>query len=63
MRIKGDIFMNTSFNKVQDVMENYKSAIYEKDVERFLSSYSLIYIFMIVGKTGRASVFLNGSNR
>jgi ketosteroid isomerase-like protein len=27
-------------NKVQDVLENYKSAIYEKDVERFVSYFS-----------------------
>src|SRR5574342_57969 len=32
--------MISGFNKVQDVLENYKSAIYEKDVERFLSTYA-----------------------
>ncbi|CAG9609436.1 YybH family protein [Pseudoneobacillus rhizosphaerae] len=32
--------MTKGFNKIQEVLENYKSAIYEKDVERFLSSYS-----------------------
>ncbi|WP_257346694.1 YybH family protein [Pseudalkalibacillus decolorationis] len=30
--------MSAVFNKVQDVLENYKSAVYEKDVERFVSS-------------------------
>ncbi|WP_088041528.1 nuclear transport factor 2 family protein [Bacillus sp. EAC] len=32
--------MSIRFNKVQDVLENYRSAIYEKDVERFVSTYS-----------------------
>ncbi|WML49029.1 nuclear transport factor 2 family protein [Neobacillus sp. PS3-34] len=32
--------MSVVFSKVQDVLENYKSAIYEKDVERFLSAYA-----------------------
>lgn len=32
--------MNARFNKVQDVLENYKSAIYEKDVEQFVSAYA-----------------------
>ncbi|MGG3943135.1 nuclear transport factor 2 family protein [Peribacillus psychrosaccharolyticus] len=32
--------MRTDFNTVQEVLENYKSAIYEKDVERFVSSFS-----------------------
>ncbi|PPA69370.1 YybH family protein [Jeotgalibacillus proteolyticus] len=32
--------MNSGMNKVQDVLENYKSAIYERDVEKFISSYS-----------------------
>jgi ketosteroid isomerase-like protein len=32
--------MTKVFNKIQEVLENYKSAIYEKDVERFLTSYS-----------------------
>ncbi|QFF97663.1 hypothetical protein PB01_01930 [Psychrobacillus glaciei] len=32
--------MTTKFGDVQEVLENYKSAIYEKDVERFLSSYA-----------------------
>ena len=32
--------MTIVLNKVQDVLENYKSAIYEKDVERFVSSFS-----------------------
>lgn len=32
--------MTTRFSEVQEVLENYKSAIYEKDVERFLSSYA-----------------------
>ncbi len=36
---KGDEFMRAGFNKVQDVLENYRSAVYEKDVERFLSAY------------------------
>ncbi len=32
--------MTNGLNKIQDVLENYKSAIYEKDVERLLASYS-----------------------
>ncbi|HET7657284.1 MAG TPA: nuclear transport factor 2 family protein [Bacillales bacterium] len=32
--------MSTGFTNVQDVMENYKSAIYEKDVDKFLSGYA-----------------------
>lgn len=32
--------MMNSFNKVQEVMENYKSAVYDKDVEKFLSPYA-----------------------
>lgn len=32
--------MRGEFSEVQDVLENYKSAIYEKDVERFLSTYA-----------------------
>ncbi|WHY72828.1 YybH family protein [Fictibacillus enclensis] len=38
--------MTVSMSVVQDVLDNYKSAVYEKDVERFLSSYDpdvLIY--------------------
>ena len=31
--------MNTRYINVQDILDNYKSAIYEKDVERFLSAY------------------------
>jgi hypothetical protein len=31
--------MTEVFFKVQDVLENYKTAIYEKDVEKFLSMY------------------------
>ncbi len=52
--------MSVDFNKVQDVLENYKSAIFEKDVERFLFPYASASIFMIVGKTGSVSVFPNG---
>jgi ketosteroid isomerase-like protein len=37
---KGDELMTTRFSEVQEVLENYKSAIYEKDVERFLSAYA-----------------------
>ena len=37
---KGDVFMMNKFNKVQDVLENYRSAVYEKDVEKFLSAYA-----------------------
>jgi ketosteroid isomerase-like protein len=38
--------MMTVFNKVTDVLENYKSAIYEKDDKKFLSSYSTdIHLF------------------
>ncbi|ODG92718.1 hypothetical protein BED47_18760 [Gottfriedia luciferensis] len=32
--------MMGSFFKVQDVLENYKSAVYEKDVERFINMYA-----------------------
>lgn len=32
--------MAGTFMTVQEVLENYKSAVYEKDVERFISSYS-----------------------
>jgi len=32
--------MKIGFNNVQDVLENYKSAIYEKDVERFVATYA-----------------------
>jgi ketosteroid isomerase-like protein len=32
--------MSFGFNKVHDVLENYKSAIYEKDVARFVSTYA-----------------------
>ncbi|MDN4525135.1 YybH family protein [Fictibacillus fluitans] len=32
--------MTVSMGVVQDVLDNYKSAVYEKDVEKFLSSYS-----------------------
>jgi ketosteroid isomerase-like protein len=32
--------MSVGFNKVQAVLENYKSAIYEKDVERFVSAFA-----------------------
>ncbi|HLO12259.1 MAG TPA: nuclear transport factor 2 family protein [Pseudoneobacillus sp.] len=43
--------MKCGFNKVQDVLENYKSAIYEKDVERFLSTYAPdIHIYDCWGK-------------
>ncbi|NHM31951.1 YybH family protein [Neobacillus terrae] len=38
--------MTIGFKKVHDVLENYKSAVYEKDIERFLSTYaSDIHIF------------------
>ena len=33
-------FMTEGFFKVQDVLENYKTAVYEKDVEKFLSMYA-----------------------
>ena len=32
--------MSEVFLKVQDVLENYKTAVYEKDVEKFLSMYA-----------------------
>lgn len=32
--------MMIGISKVQDVLENYKSAVYEKDVEKFLSAYA-----------------------
>jgi ketosteroid isomerase-like protein len=32
--------MRLGFNTIQEVLENYKSAIYEKDDERFVSSFS-----------------------
>ncbi|MED1205303.1 YybH family protein [Heyndrickxia acidicola] len=32
--------MSSDFQQVQDVLGNYQSAVYEKDVERFVSSYA-----------------------
>lgn len=32
--------MTSGINKVQDVLENYKCAVYEKDAEKFLSTYA-----------------------
>ena len=32
--------MTAVFSKVQDVLENYKTSVYEKDVEKFLSMYA-----------------------
>ncbi|MCQ6268598.1 nuclear transport factor 2 family protein [Fictibacillus sp. WQ 8-8] len=32
--------MNDGFTNVQDVIENYKSAVYEQDVEKFVSAYA-----------------------
>lgn len=32
--------MNAEFTKVQDVIENYKEAVYEQDVEKFVSAYA-----------------------
>ena len=32
--------MSINFNKVQEVLEHYKSSVYEKDVERFLTIYA-----------------------
>ena len=32
--------MTAVFDHVQDVLENYKAATYEKDVEKFLSTYA-----------------------
>lgn len=32
--------MTSGITKVQDVLENYKSAVYEKDVEKLLSTYA-----------------------
>ncbi|ANX11571.1 hypothetical protein ABE41_006085 [Fictibacillus arsenicus] len=38
--------MSIRFNTVQEVLENYKSAIYENDVERFISAFdSDIHIY------------------
>lgn len=35
-----------TFKKVHDVLENYKSAVYERDVERFISAYdSEVHIY------------------
>lgn len=43
--------MTEVFFKVQDVLENYKTAIYEKDVEKFLSMYdSEMHIYDSWGK-------------
>lgn len=33
--------MNAGFTKVQDVIENYKSAVFEQDVEKFVSAYAM----------------------
>ncbi|MFD2616502.1 YybH family protein [Terrilactibacillus laevilacticus] len=32
--------MSIQFNKVQDILENYKTSTYEKNVEKFLSAYA-----------------------
>jgi ketosteroid isomerase-like protein len=32
--------MNVGFTKVQDIIENYKSAVYEQNVEKFVSAYA-----------------------
>jgi ketosteroid isomerase-like protein len=37
---KGMNLMMEGLFKVQDVLENYKKAVYEKDVEKFLSMYA-----------------------
>ncbi|MDM5197219.1 MULTISPECIES: YybH family protein [Fictibacillus] len=43
--------MTVSMSVVQDVLDNYKSAVYEKDVERFLSSYDPdVHIYDCWGK-------------
>lgn len=43
--------MTKNFYKVQDILENYKTAIYEKNIERFLSMYaSEIHIYDCWGK-------------
>jgi hypothetical protein len=60
---KGDEFMKNGFNKVQDVLENYKSATYEKNVERFLSTYAPDIHIYDCWETGISSVFLNGMKR
>ena len=38
--VKGMHIMTEGFFEVQDVLENYKTAVYEKDVEQFLSMYA-----------------------
>lgn len=47
----------TSF--IQDVLETYKRAVYESDVEKFLSIRQT-YIFMTAGETGSVRVSLYG---
>ncbi|WP_262177306.1 hypothetical protein [Saccharococcus sp. Marseille-Q5394] len=43
--------MTEGLLKVQDVLENYRSAVYEKDVEKFLSLYaSEVHIYDCWGK-------------
>jgi len=43
---KGDGVMTVGFKEIQDVLDNYKSAVYEKDVKRFISTYDLgIHIY------------------
>ena len=32
--------MSLNFNKVKDVLENYKSSVFENDVDRFLTAYA-----------------------
>ncbi|WP_449623149.1 YybH family protein [Robertmurraya sp. Marseille-Q9965] len=32
--------MSIGLNTVQDILDNYKSAIYEKDIERFVSTFA-----------------------
>ncbi|WP_298469820.1 hypothetical protein [uncultured Psychrobacillus sp.] len=52
--------MTEVFLKVQDVLENYKTAVYEKDVEKFLSIYAPNVHIYDSWETGRARGFLHG---
>ncbi len=48
---KGVEFMLTGVSNVEGVLENYKRAIYEKDVEKFLSIYDAdVHIYDCWGK-------------
>ena len=52
--------MNDGFTTVQDVIENYKSAVYEQDVEKFVSAYATNIQVYDCWKSGSIKVFRSG---